>query len=86
MDEDKLIQTLHNYERKVLGVLDKSTALSDICRQSGLKEVEAMRGLQWLENKGIIEINEDTKELVELASNGQKYPWGIQNFRLLFTG
>ncbi len=73
MDEDKLIQTLHVYERKVLSVLSKANTLSDIAKQSSLKEVEAMRGLQWLENKGIIKVSEDAKEIVELDINGKKY-------------
>ncbi len=73
MDDDKLIQTLHTYERKVLAVLEKVNTLSDIAKQSNLKEVEAMRGLQWLENKGIVKISEDVNEIVELDVNGKKY-------------
>jgi phenylalanyl-tRNA synthetase alpha chain len=73
MDEDKLIQTLHTYERKVLSVLEKVNRLSGIAKESGLKEVEAMRGLQWLENKGIVKISEDVNEVVELDVNGKKY-------------
>ena len=73
MDDDKLIQTLHNYERKVLVVLDKVNTLPDIAKETGLQEVEAMRGLQWLENKAIVKISEDVKEIVELDINGKKY-------------
>jgi len=73
MDEDKLIQTLHVYERKVLSVLSKTNNLPDIAKQSGLKEIEAMRGLQWLGNKGIVKISEDVKEIVDLETNGKKY-------------
>ena len=32
-----------------------------------------MRGLQWLENKNIIKISEDVKEIVDLDINGKKY-------------
>jgi len=73
MDEDKLIQTLHTYERKVLSVLEKANTLPDIAKLSQLKEVEAMRGLQWLENKNIVKISEDTKEIINLDTNGKKY-------------
>jgi len=73
MDEDKLIQTLHTYERKVLQVLDKANTLPKIAKQSSLKEIEAMRGLQWLENKNIVKLSEDAKETVELDTNGKKY-------------
>ncbi len=73
MDEDKLIQTLHTYERKVLSVLDKANALPHIAELSQLKEVEAMRGLQWLENKNIVKISEDIKEIINLDANGKEY-------------
>ncbi len=72
-DEDKLIQTLHIYERKVLAVLSKANTLSKIAKQSNLQEIEAMRGLQWLENKNLVKLSEDTKEIVDLDTNGKKY-------------
>jgi len=73
MDEDKLIQTLHVYERKVLSVLSKVSILSDIAKQSGLQEIEAMRGLQWLENKGVVKLSEEVKEIIDLDANGKRY-------------
>ncbi|MEA2037871.1 MAG: phenylalanine--tRNA ligase subunit alpha [Nanoarchaeota archaeon] len=73
MDEDKLIETLHTYERKVLIVLDKVNTLPSIAKETKLQEVEAMRGLQWLENKGIVKLSEDVNEIVSLGSNGDKY-------------
>lgn len=72
-EEDKLIQTLHTYERKVISVLSKAITLSDIAKQGGLKEIEAMRGLQWLENKNIVKLSEDIKEVVDLDTNGKEY-------------
>ena len=73
MDDDKLIQTLHTYERKVLMVLSKVSMLSSISQKTGLQEVEVMRGLQWLQNKGIVKISEDIKEIINLDANGKKY-------------
>ena len=73
MDVYKLIQTLHIYERKVLIALEKVNTLSDITKQTGLEEVEVMRGLQWLKNKDIVKISEDIKEVVDLDVNGKKY-------------
>ena len=73
MDEEKLVQSLHEYERKVLNVLSKSNTLTDIAKASSLKEVEAMRGLQWLENKSIVNLSEDITQLVNLDVNGQRY-------------
>ena len=72
-EEDKLIQTLHTYEKKVILVLSSANTLPDIAKQSGLQEIEAMRGLQWLENKDIVKISEDIKETVDLDTNGKEY-------------
>ncbi|MBD3354636.1 phenylalanine--tRNA ligase subunit alpha [Candidatus Woesearchaeota archaeon] len=73
MDINKLINKLHPLERKVLPVLDKSEELKDISKKAGLKEVEAMRALQWLSNKEILKIKEDIKEVAELGKNGKEY-------------
>ncbi|MBW2974671.1 phenylalanine--tRNA ligase subunit alpha, partial [Candidatus Woesearchaeota archaeon] len=73
MEDDKLIQTLHIYERKVLSVIPKTNTLSGIAAESSLKEIEAMRGLQWLENKGIVKLSEDIKEMIDLDINGKRY-------------
>ena len=73
MDVDKIIQTLHIYERKVLNVLDKVILLSDIAKETKLQEIEAMRGLQWLENKELVKLSEEVKEIVSLDKNGKKY-------------
>jgi len=73
MDDSKLIQTLHIYERKVLTVLSKVNTLSEIAKETGLQEIEAMRGLQWLENKELVKLSEEVKEIVDLDTNGKKY-------------
>lgn len=75
--EDKnlknLIQSLHNYERKVLSVIDRESTLDEIAKKSGLQEIEAMRGIQWLENKSLVKTSEETKEIVDLDNNGKDY-------------
>ncbi len=73
MDCDQLIETLHIYERKVLIVLDKVNTLPEISQKTGLSEIEAMRGLQWLQNKGIVQLSDDAKEIVDLDVNGKEY-------------
>lgn len=84
MDLKKLIHTLHPLEREVLPVLDKYSSLNDIIKITRLKEVEVMRALQWLQNKKIIQIKEDIKELVNIDSNGKKYlTEGLPEKRLL---
>ena len=73
MEIEKLIQGLHPLERKVLPSLETSHLFSDIVKASNLKDVEVMRALQWLQNKKVLSIKEDVKEVVSLDSNGKEY-------------
>ena len=69
----KLIQTLHPLERAILPVLRDEITLKEIIKLSGLKEVEAMRALQWLENKDILRIKQDSSIMIALDENGKRY-------------
>ncbi|MBI2662081.1 hypothetical protein HYX11_01335 [Candidatus Woesearchaeota archaeon] len=68
-----LIAKLHPLERKVLPTLKIYNELSKIVLESGLREVEVLRALQWLENKDVLKINSVKKNLVLLDNNGLKY-------------
>ena len=68
----KLAESLSPLERKIIPFL-KEKKLSKIIEKSGLKDVEVMRALQWLENKEIIKTNKEVKEIVELDKNGVLY-------------
>lgn len=72
-DLNKLIQTLHPLERAVIPFLENNIDLATIVKKTGLKEVEVMRALQWLENKGIIRIQQTLKEIINLDRNGALY-------------
>jgi phenylalanyl-tRNA synthetase alpha chain len=73
MDLNKIINGLHRLERQVLPVLPKLTDIKAIEQATGLKEVEVVRALQWLQNKELIKLKEDLREVVLLEKNGQKY-------------
>ena len=73
MDIKKLIDTLHPLERKVLPVLVASRTLPEIVSVTGLKDVEVMRALQWLENKSAVKISTELKEVVSIDRNGVQY-------------
>jgi len=73
MDIEKIILTLHNYERKVLPVLKETSSFEEIAKKTGLQKVEVMRALQWLQNKKIIRINQKLREQINLDENGLKY-------------
>lgn len=68
-----IIKSLHPLERKVLPFLKEHKELSQLIERTGLKEVEVMRALQWLENKNILKIKVELKELLSLGKNGLKY-------------
>ncbi len=69
---ERQIKSLHPLEKKVLPYLEKGDLLS-IVNESGLKDVEVMRALQWLENKDILTQSEEIKEFISLDDNGFKY-------------
>src|SRR3989338_1784783 len=73
MEIKRLSESLNPAERKVARVLDNFTAFHEIMKVTGLKEVEVMRALQWLQNKNIAKIKEAQKEIVSLDENGLKY-------------
>ena len=66
MDISKLASILHPLERKVLPLLGKFSAFEDILKESGLKDVEVMRALQWLQNKNIIKLDIARSEQIVL--------------------
>ncbi len=86
MDIKKLAQGLHPYERRVLPELARHQYLEELAAATGLKEVEAMRALQWLENKKAVTIATEPQELAELDKNGQEYAkTGLPERRFLET-
>ncbi|MBW2970881.1 phenylalanine--tRNA ligase subunit alpha [Candidatus Woesearchaeota archaeon] len=73
MEVEKLAETLHPLERAVLPHLSKYSNLDEIAEASKLKQVEAMRALQWLENKGALKIISEEQKLIILGKNGRLY-------------
>ncbi|MDP3990005.1 MAG: phenylalanine--tRNA ligase subunit alpha [archaeon] len=73
MDIESLIAKLHPLERQVLPVLKENKTLSAICKASKLQEIEVIRSLQWLENKGVLKINTSVTKEVNLDKNGLFY-------------
>jgi len=73
MDVKKLAATLHQLERKVLPALRNPQSVSSLMRSTGLKEVEVVRALQWLENKKLVTVKVAQTETVILDDNGKIY-------------
>lgn len=73
MDIDKLLCSLHPLERKVLPAIARFSSISDLAKRTQLKEVEVMRALQWLENRGMLCLEEAVKEVALIDKNGIAY-------------
>ncbi|MBW3019502.1 phenylalanine--tRNA ligase subunit alpha [Candidatus Woesearchaeota archaeon] len=68
-----IVESLHPFEIKVLPLVAKKPLLQELANASGLQEVQAMRALQWLENKGLVKISTEVKQVVDLDVNAKKY-------------
>ena len=69
----ELAETLHPYERKILPYLKEGIGLKQLIKASKMQEIEVMRALQWLENKNILSIKKELKEIISLGKNGKLY-------------
>jgi len=84
MDLKHLVDSLHPLERKVLPLIAKNSSFERLVTESGLKDVEVMRSLQWLQNKKIIELKEEVKQIISLDKNGFLYlKEGLPEIRFL---
>ncbi|MDD5178179.1 MAG: phenylalanine--tRNA ligase subunit alpha [Candidatus Nanoarchaeia archaeon] len=73
MDINKLAESLHPLERKILPHLKEKITDKELEKKSRLQYIEVSRALQWLENKGIIKIKQELKEVISLDKNGERY-------------
>ena len=73
MTNESLAAKLHPFERKVLPLLVKDNEFKALVDKSGLKDIEVMRALQWLQNKDLVQLKEDVNEVIVLDKNGEKY-------------
>ncbi len=69
----ELAETLHPYERKILPFLKDNKSLKELVKASKMQEIEVMRALQWLENKNILSIKKELKEIISIGKNGRLY-------------
>jgi phenylalanyl-tRNA synthetase alpha chain len=65
------VASLHPLERKVLPHLKQTGSLGELAKAAGLQEVEAMRALQWLANKGIVEVETDEQQILVIKDKGK---------------
>ncbi len=70
---NELAKKLHPLERKVLPHIKNIVSFDDLAKKSGLKKVEVMRAIQWLENKNLVVIKKEKKDIISLDKNGLLY-------------
>lgn len=72
-DIKKLAESLHPLERRVLPHLAQASDVQQLVKASGMQEIEVLRALQWLQNKGALALKESVAAMVELDKNGRIY-------------
>jgi len=83
-DTKKLLGMLHPLEVKVVPFLKQGISFQDLIKNTGLKDVEVMRALQWLENKDVLKRKEEVREIITLGKNGDFYKKeGLPELRFL---
>ena len=82
MELKKIIESLSPNERKILTYLSKN--IKEICEKSNLDKVSVIRALEYLQNKGIVKLEYETKKIIEIGINGALYrKKGLPERRLL---
>lgn len=69
----ELAASLHRLEKAVLPKLAKLSSVNEVITATKMQEVEVMRALHWLQNKGLVKISETIEEVVSLGENGKLY-------------
>lgn len=69
----EIATSLHRLERAVLPHVAKHNSVADIINASKMQEVEVLRALHWLQNRGLAKVTEEIAELIALGKNGEQY-------------
>lgn len=69
---ERLAGMLHPLERKVLPHLEDTGTADRLADASGLQEVEVVRALQWLGNKGCLTVGTDEVEELVVSEKGKR--------------
>jgi len=80
---NKLVEYLSPNERKLLPFI-KIKDFYELCEKTGMDNVSCLRALEYLQNKGILKLESETKKIVEIGVNGAFYlKKGLPERRLL---
>lgn len=85
VSEQEIIESLSPQERKILPFLKEKT-LKELAEKAESDEVAALRALEYLENKKVVELNTEVHKQITLGVNGVLYQrLGLPERRLLHT-
>jgi len=73
MEPERIARSLSELERKVIKHVDSRKPISEVAKAAELSEVEAMRGLQYLSNKGIVRLVREERERFVHTEKGKNY-------------
>lgn len=80
---DRILESLSPNERKILPYLEERN-MAEICKKSNLDKISVTRALEYLKNKGIVNIITKQKKIVDVGVNGALYrKKGLPERRLL---
>ena len=83
METQNIIEKLSQNERKIIPYLDTGN-VKEICKRTNLDKVSVLRALEYLQNKGIVELSYEKKKIIEIGVNGALYKKkGLPERRLL---
>lgn len=83
MANNELIDSLSPLERKIVPFLN--LPLKEIAEKTNLDRTSLLRGLKFLENKGLLKTNTKKKKIIELGTNGIYYKKNFLPERKLLT-
>ncbi len=85
MPSDKIIQQLHENEKKIIKSLKAKKLYSDqLAKATKLSKEAVEKAAEWAKQKNLVSIKEDVSEFLELTIEGQEYSkTGLPEKRLL---
>ncbi|MFB6246265.1 MAG: phenylalanine--tRNA ligase subunit alpha [Candidatus Pacearchaeota archaeon] len=71
MEIEKIVDSLSPNEKKVVPHLEEG--VTEICKKTNLEKTSVVRALEYLKNKGAVELSYNKKKIIELDVNGALY-------------
>ncbi len=73
MDVNRIAESLSPLEKKILPCLKNNINVDVLTKECRLSETEVLRALKWLEDKKILSLNIESKEVINIDKNGLLY-------------